>query len=114
MGCITPAQADVINKLYSGPMTSDGKSISTGGYLRGSELNWEQFWPAWGAEQFYKFGLWGYSGGPQFRYTDFDFDRDYKPLGLASWYDNSNPDLRKFKEAGGKLGRVHTTSTMSE
>jgi feruloyl esterase len=106
-GCFTPAQVDVINKLYAGPMTSDGKSISTGGYLRGSELTWGDFWPALAVEQFYKFGLWGYSAGPQFKYTDFDFDRDYKRLGLASWYDNSNPDLRKFKDAGGKLIVYH-------
>lgn len=106
-GCLTLTQADVIKKLYSGPMTSDGKSISTGGFLRGSELNWEQFWPASGVEQFFKFGIWGYSAGPQFKYTDFDFDRDYKRLGLASWYDNSNPDLRKFKDAGGKLIVYH-------
>jgi feruloyl esterase len=106
-GCLTPAQVDVINKLYAGPMTSDGKSISTGGYLRGSELSWEDFWPASGVEQFYKFGLYGYSASLQFKYTDFDFDRDYKRLGLAPWYDNSNPDLRKLKEAGTKLIVYH-------
>jgi hypothetical protein len=55
-GCLTPAQVEVVRKLYSGPMTSDGKSISTGGFLRGSELGWEHFWPAWGVEQFFKYG----------------------------------------------------------
>ena len=105
--CLTPTQADVVKKLYAGPMTSKGESISTGGFLSGSELAWEQFWPASGVEQFFKYGTWGYSAGPQFRYTDFDFDRDYKRFGLAPWYDNSNPDLRKFKNAGGKLIVYH-------
>jgi len=105
--CLTPTQADVVKKLYAGPMTSKGESISTGGFLPGSELAWEQFWPASGVEQFFKYGTWGYSAGPQFRYTDFDFDRDYKRFGLAPWYDNSNPDLRKFKNAGGKLIVYH-------
>jgi feruloyl esterase len=106
-GCLTPAQVEVVRKLYSGPMTSDGKSISTGGFLRGSELGWEHFWPAWGVEQYFKYGVWGYSTGPNYKYTDFDFDRDYKRLGLAPWYENSNPDLRKFKGAGGKLIVYH-------
>jgi feruloyl esterase len=35
---------------------------------------------------------------------DFDFDRDYKRLGMMeSLYSGSNPDLRKFKANGGKL-----------
>jgi len=68
---------------------------------------WEQFWPASGVEQFFKYGTWGWSVDPQWKYTDFDFDRDYKRFGLASWYDNSNPDLRKFKNAGGKLIIYH-------
>jgi len=35
---------------------------------------------------------------------DFDFDRDYKRVGVAeSFYSPTNPDLRRFKGAGGKL-----------
>jgi feruloyl esterase len=106
-GCLTAAQANIIKRLYEGPTTSKGENISTGGFLRGSELGWEQFWPASAVEQYFKYGTWGYSAGPEFKYTDFDFDRDYKRFGLAVWYDNSNPDLRKFKRAGGKLIVYH-------
>jgi hypothetical protein len=49
----------------------------------------------------------GYSARPGWSYSEFDFDRDYKRLGLGAWYDNSNPDLRRFKSAGGKLIVYH-------
>jgi feruloyl esterase len=58
-------------------------------------------------EQYFKYGTWGWSADSGWQYTDFDFDRDYKRFGLAAWYDNSNPDLRKFKSAGGKLIIYH-------
>ena len=35
--------------------------------------------------------------------SNYDFDRDYKRLGLAALYTDTNPDLRHFKAAGGKL-----------
>jgi hypothetical protein len=42
--------------------------------------------------------------GPAWKLSDFDFDRDYKRFGLMeSLYSNLNPDLRKFKAAGGKM-----------
>jgi len=42
--------------------------------------------------------------GPDWQLKDLDFDRDYKRLGLMeSIYASNNPDLRKFKAAGGKL-----------
>jgi len=105
--CLTPIQSEVVRKLYAGPMTSKGEKTSTGGFLPGSELMWEQFWPASGVKQYFKYGTWGWSADSGWKYTDFDFDRDYKRFGLAAWYDNSNPDLRKFKSAGGKLIIYH-------
>jgi feruloyl esterase len=42
--------------------------------------------------------------GPAWTLKDFDLDRDYKRLALVeTLYDSSNPDLRKFKAAGGKM-----------
>jgi len=44
---------------------------------------------------------WDFDG---WKPEDFDFDRDYKRLGIAEGlYAAGNPDLRKFKAAGGKL-----------
>lgn len=106
-GCLTPTQAEIVHKLYAGPMTSKGERTSTGGYLPGSELLWEEIWPADSVAQSFKYGMAGYTTGTQWKYTDFDFDRDYQRLGVTPWYDNSNPDLRKFKRAGGKLIIYH-------
>jgi hypothetical protein len=104
--CLAPIQAEIVRHLYAGPMTSSGEKTSTGGFLPGSELLWEKFWPASSMEQYFKYATWGWSADRGWKYTDFDFDRDYKRFGLA-WYDNSNPDLHKFKSAGGKLIVYH-------
>jgi feruloyl esterase len=108
--CLTAAQVEVVRKLYAGPMTTKGEKTSTGGFLPGSELLWGDFWPAESTEQFFRFALAGFipaQGRKEWTYKDFDFDRDYRRLGGAPWYDNSNPDLRKFKQAGGKLLVYH-------
>ena len=39
-GCLTAAQIEAAKKIYSGPVTSQGKKTYTGGPLPGSELNW--------------------------------------------------------------------------
>ena len=41
--------------------------------------------------------------GKDWKYTDFDFDRDYARSGVGVIFADTNPDLRKFKAAGGKL-----------
>jgi feruloyl esterase len=105
--CLTPAEAETARKLYAGPTSSSGESVSTGGLPPGSELLWGWIWPAFGIEQYFKYGIPGYSTDSRWKYTDFDFDRDYRRFGLAAHYDNSNPDLRKFKNAGGKLVVYH-------
>jgi feruloyl esterase len=42
-------------------------------------------------------------GGSSWQVNNFDFDHDYQRLGLGAYYYDSNPDLRAFKRAGGKL-----------
>jgi hypothetical protein len=105
--CLTESKAEVVSKLYTGATTSSGEPIYQQGFPRGSELLWEMIWPASGIEQYFKYGIPGYTTAPTWKYTDFDFDNDYKRFGLAAYYDNSNPDLRKFKRAGGKLIVYH-------
>jgi Tannase and feruloyl esterase len=105
--CLTKAQVDTVAKIYAGPTTSSGEITSTGGYMPGSELNWEHFWPLASTEQFFKFGMYGYSTPGNWQYSDFDFDHDQRRFGLTPWYVNSNPDLRKFKRAGAKLLVYH-------
>jgi len=37
--CLTSEQIEVVNKIYDGPVNSDGDALYTGGAQRGSELN---------------------------------------------------------------------------
>jgi len=113
--CLTGDKVEAVKKVYSGPMTSQGKSIYTGGPLPGSELNWitdevsaayiygDRVAP-WSTEYFRYVGFMP-APGPSWKASDFDFDRDYKRLRtMESVFGAAdNPDLRKFRDAGGKL-----------
>jgi hypothetical protein len=116
--CLTAAQVAAVKKVYAGPMTSKGEKLYTGGPLPGSELNWisESDAPSaayvnhsgmpepWAKEYFAYIGFIP-APGSSWRPDEFDFDRDYKRLRMAESLFGSadNPDLRKFKAAGGKL-----------
>jgi hypothetical protein len=100
--CLSPQQVDAARKIYSGPMTSSGVRISTSGEFPGSELEWNNK-NGGHAPELFKFALFMPTPGPDWKATDFDFDRDYKRLGIGALYEDNNPDLRKFKGAGGKL-----------
>lgn len=112
-GCLTPRQIAAVEKLYDGPMTSTGERVSLPGPMKGSEKTWLTYFrgPASNPRQVYDFAadVFRYSAfqpspGPAWRAEDFDFDRDYKRLGAsAALYAANNPDLRRFKGAGGKL-----------
>ncbi|KAA6460361.1 tannase/feruloyl esterase family alpha/beta hydrolase [Acidobacteria bacterium AB60] len=102
-GCITQTDAEIVHKLYAGAMTSKGEPITSEGFWPGSELYWQEISSPWSEEQFFKYAWAGYTTGSGWKYTDFNFDDDYKRLGVAPQYDNSNPDLRNFKRAGGKI-----------
>jgi len=116
--CLTAAKVTAVKRVYSGPTTSKGERISTGGPLPGSELNWisDSDDPSgayvygsgavapWSGEYFSYVGFMP-APGPSWKPADFDFDRDYKRLRMAEslFGGADNPDLRKFKAAGGKL-----------
>jgi hypothetical protein len=103
VACLTAEQVTVVKELYGTPATSDGKPFSTRAVLPGSELNWgEAFSHVWGEDFFRDLALLP-SPGSEWRYTDFDFDRDYQRSGVGVLFADTNPDLRKFKDAGGKL-----------
>lgn len=113
--CLTPAQVSAAKKIYGGPQTTTGVKILLGGPLPGSEQpTWD--WAGGGWAHFYgdqmistvtsgfRYLFFLPEPGPSWRLSDFDLDRDYKRLGLVeALYDSSNPDLRKFKAAGGKM-----------
>lgn len=113
-GCLTRVQVEAIRKVYAGPTTSSGEKIYTGGPMPGSELNWisdgrspyasDSGIAPWSIEYFRYVGFMP-AAGPQWKPEDFDFDRDYKRLRMAESLFGAadNPDLRKFRAAGGKM-----------
>jgi hypothetical protein len=104
-GCLSDAQVQAVRNVYSGPVTSKGVPISSRGVLPGSELEWEvDAHSAAEVEEFYKYALFAPgAAGAGWTIWDFDFDRDYQRLGSGALYTDNNPDLRRFKAAGGKL-----------
>lgn len=124
--CLSSAQVEAARKVYAGPMTSSGQPLSLGGPVAGSEIG---RWSAdprdgWGTSYLglsfdsrsYKslitaglrFLFFWPENGPAWKLSDFDFDRDPRRMSvMQTLYDSSNPDLRKFKAAGGKLLIFH-------
>ena len=106
-GCLTDPQVEAARKIYAGPTDGEGRPTSTGSFLIGSELGWKNEWPLDSLVDYFRYGYPGFTTGPDYKASEFDFDRDYKRFGFATYYDNSNPDLRRFKAAGGKLIVYH-------
>jgi feruloyl esterase len=109
-GCLSPEQVAAMKKFYSGPVTSKGERTFLGGGMPGSEasdtmgINGYQNEFVNFSKEFFQYMGFMPAPGPSWKSGDFDFDRDYKRLGmLESLYASTNPDLRKFKAAGGKL-----------
>ncbi len=113
--CLTAIQVAAVRKVYGGPVDSRGRPTTpTGGPQRGSEPGWGLFLPGPGGRApsersgvdttRYIMSDWG----PGWRYRDFDFDRDPARLAeLEALYSASQPDLREFRNAGGKLMIYH-------
>ena len=108
-GCLSPVQVEAASKVYSGPVTSTGEKLS-------KYFPWYPAMPGSEKGNYFSMGLdsptswWRFMGfnpdpGPSWTATDFDFDHDYKRTGMMDALVNgySNPDLRNFKAAGGKL-----------
>ena len=106
-GCLTSRQVEAVRKLYRGPINSRGEVISLPGAPRGSEKSWPDLYTGsvakpsaayrFAGEPFRYYALQP-TPGPTWKPEDFDFDRDYKRLGMAEGLISPvNPDLRKFK-----------------
>lgn len=124
--CLTAAEVDVVRKIYAGPAMPDGSPVSYGwaGMAPGSEYEW---YP----------GLIGDKGQPHMRqqWTEYDygsgvypltadalakpygFNDDYTaargtvgtyPGGMLNWFRwAGSPDLRRFRDSGGKMITWH-------
>jgi feruloyl esterase len=104
--CLNPDQVQAAERIYQGPPHLAGRSNVVGA-LPGSELLWADPHSGFTAmEPGYFDALFGamiYGASAGWGFKSFDFDRDERRLGLAALYTATNPDLRRFKAAGGKL-----------
>lgn len=102
--CLTKAQVDTVRKIYAGAKYKDGRQIYSG-FERGSELNWNlmvEKEPFWVNLAYFKGMVFE---NPDWDFHSFDVDRDTRlaesKTGAA--VDGNSPDLRPFKQAGGKI-----------
>lgn len=104
----------VFDRLYGGPRDSAGRYLLPGGVMPGSEYEWVPnfvgidgpavFHPDGPIKQLYQTLIFFDDPGPGVSARAFDFDTDPPRLGLMEpIYNAQNPDLRKFRDAGGKL-----------
>lgn len=112
--CLTERQVDAARKIYAGATTSKGEPIYMPGALRGSEHTWLGWFSTLFTsnpratynfvQEEFRYSAFRVDPGPTWTPERFDFDSDYKRFGMAdALIDAVNPDLRKFKAAGGKL-----------
>lgn len=103
--CLTAAQVDTARRLYAGARFADGTQIYSG-FEPGSELLWGAMIagpePLFINNDFFKYMVFE---DPEWDYRTFDVELDtrYTESRLGHIVNSTDPDLRKFKENGGKL-----------
>lgn len=102
--CLTAGQVDTARKIYAGAKFKDGTPIYAG-FEPGSEGTWNFMIE----KQPFSVNLNYFKGmvfqDPNWDFRTFDVDRDTR-LAMertGKYVDSNNPDLRPFKNAGGKL-----------
>ncbi|WP_410631549.1 tannase/feruloyl esterase family alpha/beta hydrolase [Amycolatopsis sp. cmx-4-83] len=110
--CLSAAQVRAARLFYGPVRNSRGQAITSyASNEPGSELKWTSRINETGGPsleggiglQFDRYLGFSHDPGPAFQETSFNFDTDPARLtALASQYD-ANPDLRAFRNAGGKL-----------
>lgn len=112
--CLTDAQIAAAKRIYSGPVDTAGHPIGrTGGTMLGSELYWlgdylygngrEPQYTTF-IQNFLRYAAFDPPAGPGWSLNDLDAAKDSRRLGLNEvLFDATNPDLRRYKAAGGKI-----------
>jgi feruloyl esterase len=109
--CLTAAQVEAVERVYSGPTTSKGEQIELPIAMRGSERTWRVFFGSPAAnnpgynyiKDWYGYSVFPLDLGSVWQPSNFDFDRDYERLGAMEALEPNNADLSRFEQAGGKL-----------
>ena len=102
--CLSPAQAKAAREIYDGPHDSAGR-IGYSSAMPGSELVWDDFA---GIEVYppsvFRYQSFMPAAGPAFNPAESQL-RDYarRSGGSDAILSASNPDLRRFRDNGGKL-----------
>ncbi|HSW38193.1 MAG TPA: tannase/feruloyl esterase family alpha/beta hydrolase, partial [Acidobacteriota bacterium] len=102
--CLTAAQVETVRKIYEGAKFKDGAPIYTG-FERGSELTWPlmiEKEPFIVNLNYFK-GMVFEDAGWDWRTFDVDRDTRLAVRKTADAVDATDPNLKPFKDAGGKL-----------
>ncbi len=103
--CLTAAQVQAVREIYAGPRNPRTGEQIYPGLEPGGEYNWPGDRGSLGRD-FYKFMVFN---DPNWNFHTLDFDHDIA-LGdakQAAVINSTNPDLRAFRERGGKLIMYH-------
>lgn len=112
-GCLTQDQVVAANAFYAEHKSASGDRIGDRALLPGSEVSMlgmadtpilkKSFY-----EDFFKYMALIPNPGPAWKFENFDLNADYKRMGMIdSLLQADNPDLSRFKAAGGKLIFYH-------
>jgi feruloyl esterase len=116
--CLTAEQVAVVRKFYGGAHNSSGQLLFPG-LARGSESGWSSSQGALGTDKdlsgtgkyataVLRYLAFKQDPGPSYSINDFDYDQDIKRLRpMARVYNSDDPDLRAFRDRGGKLIMYH-------
>ena len=123
--CLTSAEVAVVRKIYAGPATAEGQPANYGwiGMLPGSEYEWYPSFigdkgkphpRAMGAEYDFGNGVYPLTAATLAKPYGFDDDNTAArgqatyPGGTLNWLRwAGNPDLRRFRDSGGKIITWH-------
>ncbi len=111
--CLTHDQAQALSSFYSEHKSASGDRVGDRAFLPGSETSFlglvdnpimkRSFY-----EDFFKYMGLVPNPGSQWKFEEFDLNADYKRLGMIqALLQADNPDLSKFKAAGGKMIFYH-------
>lgn len=106
--CLTPDEVVVVEKIYRGATWSDGKPMYLGnsGRAKGTELKWQRDLgvPNGSGDSMAKYFGIGTWGGPTANEFEGDIDQFVLRTNMQeTFFYHLNPDLRNFKELGGKF-----------
>lgn len=112
--CLTQPQTQALGALIGGPRTRAGTPIAPG---LSPAVAWGRLMapgtagrsvPASYGEEFFRYLGFSPAPGGSWKAAAFDFETDYRRSGVAdALLSATNPDLRRFRDAGGKLILYH-------